>query len=422
MTLDVSSALPYGPLERIEVYFEHDGPKFFALRSTSLDVRLFALCTGEDDDAETLDYLYLAMSPQRFQRVRSGAVTLRDAFESAAHSEIWRVVEDYSTNEPSVSAMPIAFDRIPLIDLPDVGARLNIPTPTAQVLDLEELRDRASASHRTFAVLELDATGQNLTEFPIRNLGTIGELFQESVDALAQEEIGQPTVRGAIPAHITADVQMNAVDLRAASFAVVVATDNRGALMDNAPLVEATLMRLINLIAAGHEPDTMIEALRGYGGRARSKVVSLLRAVSDAESGLGVAVTPRSGELTSARLSAREVRAVIQAVSVVKPLERDIPVERGHLVGSNTRTSTFELEEATGKRERYSGKVSEEAIPQIDGLRVGSSSPIVTATIRETVEFSPANPDGGRKYVLRNIAVVDHILLVEGPDETTEQG
>ena len=45
MTLDVSSVLPYGPLERIEVYFEHDGPKLLSLRSTSLDVRMLALCS-----------------------------------------------------------------------------------------------------------------------------------------------------------------------------------------------------------------------------------------------------------------------------------------------------------------------------------------------------------------------------------------
>ena len=55
---------------------------------------------------------------------------------------------------------------------------------------------------------------------------------------------------------------------------------------------------------------------------------------------------------------------------------------------------------------RYSGKVEESAIPQIDGLRVGSTS-VVRATLRETVEFSPADPEGGRKYSLVEISELD---------------
>src|SRR6185312_10294318 len=183
-------------------------------------------------------------------------------------------------------------------------------TPTAAPLDIGELRGLATTSYRTYAVIELDATGQNLTEFPIGDFGTIGLRFQDSLNALAQEESGKPTVRGAIPANITTDVQMNVVELRAASFAVVIATDNRSALFDNAQLVEPTLMRLLKLVDAGHDPDTVIGALRDYGRRARSKVVDLLRAITQAESGFGIIVTSKAGDPAQARLNAGEVRAV----------------------------------------------------------------------------------------------------------------
>ena len=106
------------------------------------------------------------------------------------------MVEDYGSELPSVTATPVTLDQIPNIDLPEPRARLDLPTPTptptAPLLDLDELRAQASATHRTYAVIELDAAGQNLTEFPVRNLGTIGSLFQESADALAQEEAGNP--------------------------------------------------------------------------------------------------------------------------------------------------------------------------------------------------------------------------------------
>lgn len=401
MTLDASRELPYGPLETIEVYFEHDGPKFFAMRSASLGIRLLVLCTGEDEEAGTVEYLYLALSSERFQLIRGGLMTLRTAFAVAARAEIWRVVEDFSSDPPRVHASPIEFDQIPDIDLPDEGARLALPTATAPALDANALQMRAAESYRTYAAIELDATGQNLTEFPIRQLGAIGELFQESIDALAQEVLGSPTIRGVIPAHITADVQMNAVELRAASFAVVVATDNRNVLVENTRLVEATLGRLLDLIDAGHDPVALVGALREYQGRARSKVVNLLRAVVDADSGFGVIIGPRQGAPSKARLTAQEVRDAVDAVSVVKPEEHTINVEHGYLIGSNTRTTTFELD-YPGRNTRYSGKVIGDAIDQIDGLPVGSNS-AVTATIVEEVAFSPANPDGGRKYYLLDI-------------------
>ena len=417
MTVDASLALPYGPLEVVEVYFEHDGPKFFALRSTSLGVRLLVLCTDEDEERGTLDYLYLALSPERFVQVRSGAMTLRSAFAAASHAEIWRVIEDFSIDPPSVSAEPIAFAQIPASDLPAEGARLDLPTPTAPPLSADELRLHAAESQRTYAAIELDATGQNLTEFPIRRLGTIGLLVQESVDALAQEELGSPTVRGSIPSHITADVQLNAVDLRAASFAIILATDNRDRLWNNARLVEATLGRLLALVDAGHDPAALITALRGYGGRARSKVVGLMRAVVDAESGFGVVIGPQQGASSQARLSAREVREAVAAISVVKPNEEVIDVPRGYLIGSNTRTGTFELEDPGRGNIRYSGKVTESALPKIDGLRVGSAS-AVRASVFESAEFSPANPEGGRKYSLLDIQSleVDQPIESDGPD------
>lgn len=399
MTLDASSQLPYGPLEMSEVYFDHDGPKLFALRSTSLGIQVLAVCTGEDE--ERVEYLYLALSPDRFRQVRGGSISMREAFEAAADAEIWRVVEDYSVDPPAVTASPIRFSEIPAVDLPTDGARLDLPTPSAPPLDAELLRWQASRSYRTFAALELDATGQNLTEFPIRQLGAIGSSFQDSIDALAQEEFGKPTAKGAIPANITADVQMNVVELRAASFAVVVATDNRNALMDNSRLVEATLNRLLALIEAGHDPDALVDALREYKGRARSKVVNLLRAVVEADSGLGVVIGPQRGESAQARLSAVEARNALTAVLFVKPDENQIDVSRGFLTGSNTRTGFFELESPEHGR-RFSGKVAETAITQIDGLRVGATS-AVRAAILESVEFSPANPDGGRKYSLLDI-------------------
>lgn len=402
MTLDLSAVLPYGPLDPVEVYFEHDGPRFFSLRSRTLDVRLLALCIDEDDD--TVEFLYLVLSPQRFAQIRSGAVGLLDAFASAGPWEIWRVVERYDLDVPRPEAHVISFEEAWSQGwLPTEDARLDLPTPTAPALDVAELESEATSSLRTIAALELDAPDQTLTEFSLRNLGQISTRVQDSLDALAKEEAGRRRSRGLVSMRTTDEVQMNVIALRAASFAVVLGTDKRGRLIENPESVTATLSRLVGLVQLGHEPDALISELRErYGSVARARLVSLLRAVRQADSGLGVVVSPPGAKATGARLTATEVAAAVGRIDEVEEVVNSIEVPRGVLFGANARSGTFELFDAVRDR-RVSGKVAPEARDQVDGLRVGMHA-WVEADLLEHLDFSASEEEGGATYTLVRIA------------------
>lgn len=398
MTLDASSLLPYGPLERTEVYFEHDGPRFFALRSRTLDVHLLAICVDEDEDAEEVSYLYLAMSAERFAQVRGGQIGLRQSFERADPWTIWRVVESYAGDEPTATANATRFQDIPDSDLPLAEARMDLPTPTAPPLTISELSSLAAKSLRTVAAVELDTVSHHTTEFPLRGLGLVSESIQETIDALAQEEVGPATEFGPIAASVTADVQMSVYGLRAASFALVLATDTKGGLIDNAPKVEATLSRLVDLLESGHDAGSLLAAMRGYGARARRKFTGLLRSVATYGSGLGVAVAPEDKPARAARLTGQEVVRALAAIDAVEPTERHVRISRGILQGSNTRRSTFELVDMATMN-RYAGKVSPEAQAAIDGLRVGTHS-YIAADLLELIGFGADDQETGRKYTL----------------------
>lgn len=112
--------------------------------------------------------------------------------------------------------------------------------------------------------------------------------------------------------------------------------------------------------------------------------------------GFGLVVSSQSRRSVQARLTSRKVQGVVDAVSFVEPSERTFRIERGYLVGSISRTGTFELETLSTPI-RYPGKVEEPTIPQIDGLRAVSQS-VLRATLREVAEFSPADPTGRHKY------------------------
>lgn len=401
MSLNVSEVLPYGPLERIEVYFEHNGPRFFALRSRAMDVRLIAICVDEMEEQGEVVFLYLAMSPERFADVRSGKIGLKRAFEVAEPWTIWRVVESYGVDASTVSANAVRFADIPAADLPHDEARLELPTHTAPNLDVAELSDLACRSLRTFVAIELDASGENQTEFPLRGVGAIGESVQETIDALAQEAAGRATEFGPISAAITGDVQMSVYGLRAASFVLVLATDKRGGLFENSDRVLQALSRFAHLVDVGRDPSALVEVLRGSGARARNKFTDLLRAAVLYRSGFGLTIAPEDGPVSVAHLTRREAWAALEAIDAVEPVEERLRVERGILQGSNTRRATFEMVDLATMR-RYSGRVSPDAQSAIDGLRVGRHS-FVAAEILVQVAFGAGDQETGRTYTLLSV-------------------
>jgi hypothetical protein len=403
VSLDASSALPFGQLDRIEVYFEHDGPRFFALRSRSLGIYLLALCINDEPEDEVV-FLYLVMSPRRFEQVRGGHISLREAFAQAGPGEIWRVTEDYSEDDPFVRTEQTTYAEIGDDDLPNESARLEIPTSTAIGLDPGELSAWASETLRTVAAVELDATGETLTEFPLRGLGQVGTVLQETIDALAQEVSGEVTDRGPIAKTITDDVQMSALALRAASFVLVIGTDKRGAMMDNAGKVEVTLGQLADLIDSAATPELLVRSLREHGSRARGKFSALLRSVGSYESGLGLLMAPQNAPTRTARVTAGQIMRALRAIEEVQPTAEPFSVRRGVLTASHTRRTTFELVDmASGHR--YAGRVAPDARVQIDGLAVGRAS-FVSAELLEQIDFAADDQATGRTYTLLSIEPV----------------
>jgi hypothetical protein len=161
---------------------------------------------------------------------------------------------------------------------------------------------------------------------------------------------------------------------------------------------------LVDLLATGAEPGSLVPALQRYGARARSKFTGLLRSVSVFGSGLGVTLAPQEKPVRTASLTAPQVAAALAAIDAVEPTERFIHVSRGILQGSNTRRGTFDLHDlATGNR--YVGKVSSDAQRAIDGLRVGTHS-YVAAEILEVIAFGSEDQETGRKYTLLSIQAI----------------
>ncbi len=371
MRLIPPSELPYGELAMDEVYFEHDGPRFFALRAERTGMRLLALCVDEDEEAGTVTYIYLALSLERFQRVRGGSLKVRQAFELSNRGDIWQVIADYHAEPPANRVSPL--DAVPSKWLPDADARLDLPTPTAPLFFRTELARQARESHRSLLAIELDPNGTNVTELRLRLLSRLGNSLQDTLDAVAQEEQGERTTSGSVQSAISSEVQVSVYGIRAASFVLLLAVDGEGRLFERSEVVEGTFRRLIGLTMSAAAPETLLSVLRDYSPRVRGKFKQLLEAATDARSGIAIHTAPLGAEAQSASLDRSQVSLALRTISEISPDRSELPLARVALTALNTHRHTFEVWDAVQGR-YYTGALSKEARELVNDSRVGSSS------------------------------------------------
>jgi hypothetical protein len=69
-----------GNLDTIEIYSYYNGPRLFSCRNSAGNI-YFALWVDEEDDFDL--WLYVAISQQRFEEIRSGKIDLQNAFLKA---------------------------------------------------------------------------------------------------------------------------------------------------------------------------------------------------------------------------------------------------------------------------------------------------------------------------------------------------
>ena len=96
--------LPYiGTTKLIESYSYYDQPVLFACKNEHGHI-FMAVCSEETDDSEI--WLYVGLSPRRFEIVRKGRIDLFETFASPEDNFIYRVEEFFTDIPPAVSKTP----------------------------------------------------------------------------------------------------------------------------------------------------------------------------------------------------------------------------------------------------------------------------------------------------------------------------
>jgi hypothetical protein len=398
MTDIASSVLPFGDLETEEVYSYYDFPRFYALRSASYpSIRFLVLCIKDDDESPEVEFLYRSMTDERLALVRSGGVGLRHAFtDTASGGQLWRVRVSYAAAEPTARAELIVPESLSETELPTERARLDYRTPTARSFDADrDVIFRSRELSRSVVAIELEASAERRTEFPLGWLGQVQVYLQSLLTAIGQEVDSKPTARGGVQRSVAQSMQMSVLPQSLAASYVFVITpdlDASGQLFES-HLVGDSLKELGDLLRAcgTEEQELLLTKFFAHGPRVRGRFRDLLDAVKGASSSIGlVASGPSLDGVLSAQVSRKQVLAALDAVDSAEPNQDVIDVPRGCLVGLDTNTGAFHLVDMASGADYKGGSSSEVRSRWAPTMEVGQGS-FVSARI--LVEKAVDRPD-----------------------------
>jgi hypothetical protein len=383
MTLIPPTDTQLGALSIDEVYFEYEGPKFFSAVSAA-GARYLALAVSEDEEADTESFLYVAVSPSRFESIRSGALELRHAFTSPEDGILFEVVADYVSKQSTVHL--INPEQVDESQLPLEGARLEIPTDTRPSFEPERLTEEANGLGRILVALELEPADSRRTEISLRSLSRLSGFIQDTLDALGQEIAGRATNRGAIPGDVVQATEMVFRESLAASFVVVLADNVEEGKLGPSPLLAEACGRLSQLFSHAQSGDNFRDLLAGYGPRARTKYRTLMEQLSDDGTGVDFFVAQPGQELAHTRLTRERLASSLDVIRETGLEVKTQYIDRAHIIGANIRTRSFEIIDAeTGAK--YSGYMEPRVRAQVAGLAIGLDH-IYSATVLVQQKFS----------------------------------
>ena len=132
--VDILNISELGRLEIIEIYDYYDQPILFACKN-AVGHLLLVVAADENDHYET--WLYVRISAERLNLIRSGTIDLHDAFADSENGHLLQAKFSYN-NPTSPQIEHLESNQIPEDMLPTPGECLDLETETLPTLSNTE--------------------------------------------------------------------------------------------------------------------------------------------------------------------------------------------------------------------------------------------------------------------------------------------
>ena len=174
-----------GKLEIVETYVYYDQPVLFSCKSAAGHLYL-GVAADKNDEHET--WLYVGVSAERLNLIRSGAIDLHDAFAEPEDSFLLQEIVPYDDQtQPRLER--IQSDQISEDMLPMQGERLDLKTDTLPALSSSA--EVAKSRKQEILNLTLNFAGAFRTEASIAPLSKILGGFQEVINTIGMIHDGK---------------------------------------------------------------------------------------------------------------------------------------------------------------------------------------------------------------------------------------
>ncbi|PTR42718.1 hypothetical protein C8K38_11015 [Rhodococcus sp. OK611] len=350
-----------GRLSIEETFEEYDGPRLFSCTSASGN-RYVAAWAEESNDHDL--WLYVPVSPERFQIVRSGGISVRSAFINPedyvflvkTHTD----PEFRDTIERILKGPDIADEW-----LPDNQYRLELKTDTApRAVSPTALAQRAKREMRPMLRLEIDPRTSKRTAAPTRAVGSLLVHAQNLLDTVGQSARlngKEAPLAGRIPVEYQLETASEVIELSAASFVIDLASTGFNSLFDSP--FEKAANAIVHTLALDDEDETFKAQMKSFNTRAAKSFRTFVQHLDKIDGPVTIVSANESANFTAANMSTNKIKRILATLNYLAPDNSEPPVEaRMRLFRGDVDNHTFGAENReTG--ETYSGYVDSQALP-----------------------------------------------------------
>jgi hypothetical protein len=353
--------------------------------------KYLAVLAEENDDEEA--WLYVPVSPRRFEMVRSGGIDLHTAFGNSETGYAYSV--HIKSDSEKVKLTPIENSRINPKWLPRPETKLGLQTETLP----QKVKNRAVSSMREIVGLRLNFPRYTRSEAPVLPLGEILVGFQETLNNI-----------------LDTPAWMRVVGFAPGSFEVEMEAEEHPNLF-NSTNTGYAIKILIELIESAEDPDTVTEKLKKLRPEAVKSFSNFAKSLSgDIESAEITWESPNPEDGGRATLKPSQALAIYQTINEKPtPETRHLSI-KGTLRGLDLKTKHFRVAKNTGTE--YFGYVAQESIidPVIQNAQINQ---MYIALIEEAIYRQLTDPNPKPQYTLIKL---DHIPDDEKDEETMKFG
>ena len=346
---DILNITGLGRLEIVETYVYYDQPVLFSCKSAA-DHLYLAVATDKNDEYET--WLYVGVSVERLNLIRSGTIDLYDAFAKPEDGFLLQEIIPYGDQtQPRMES--IQPDQISEDMLPMPGERLDLEIETfPELRDSEEI---AKYGKREVLNLTLNFDGPFRSEVPVTALSQILGNFQNVINAIGMhrfklKKIDEDTKR---------KMQMSFLKVGAGAFDIQLASRDTTDFSKSSDCGDA-IEKFLNLIAAGSNQEQLKSHLEELQSMVAKDYTAFLKSINEYVIDAKFKwVSPNPNRGQTVHLSNHQMQ---EALKVLK--KYDAETSRSSRITSKLpetfpRSKRFQMETAD---EAFKGIIADEAI------------------------------------------------------------